>query len=133
MYGTSQKLHNPDMTRYSYIYAVDSVEQGLEYLAILGNLNSQWTALLRRNRELDIVSHLVITDIARYSQSHQIIQTLHDIVCRYKSTKHCNKLLCMETRIRDIEIPVGVSKIAVKEESEDERKLKEHGSGGLCE
>jgi hypothetical protein len=78
------------MTRYSYIYAVDSVEQGREYLAILGNLNFQWTALLRRNRELDIVSHLAITDIARYSQLHQIIQTLHDIVYRYKSTKHCN-------------------------------------------
>jgi hypothetical protein len=39
----------------------------------------------------------------------------------------------METRIRDIEIPVSVSKIAVKENSEDEREreLKEHDSGGL--
>jgi hypothetical protein len=118
---------------HDYIYAVDSVEQGLECLAILGNLNSQWTAPVRRNPELDIVSHLGISDVARYLKSHRIVQTLHDIDYRYKSTKHCNTWQCMETQIQDIEIPFSVSKIAVKEESEDERELKEHDSGALCE
>jgi hypothetical protein len=78
------------MTISGHVYVIDSVEQSRVCLASLGNPNSRRTALVRRSREYDIVSHLVISDIARYLKSRQIIQTLHDIVCHYESTKYCN-------------------------------------------